>query len=387
MRTRPILGAEMVAASTGPVTYHSDAMYYNHYDAQLVLRGKNPYETNDLAGAMRQFRILGYTPLVRGRFGDPLRPPTAAEIDAVGREYLADPNHPPAEIDPRTLHSYPAGAMLVNVPSVWAGLPSVGLAQLLLFLGLGVGVVALAPGWSRVAVALLFLSDPDTVRRVATGDFDIWWVALLSCAWLLRERRVASGLLLGAACAIKQTAWFAAPFYLVFIWRAYGGREALRRGGIALAGFLALNLPWLLSPRAWLTSLTLPMSLPLFPEGVGVVALSLSGAFPLPPSWVYGALELAALGLALVWQWRSHSAHPLAGLALSLLPLVFAWRSPGRYFALLPALALVGWALTERPYARGAIIPGGAQARAGQRYRGRRPSSTASVWSFPFAMG
>ena len=29
----------------------------------------------------------------------------------------------------------------------------------------------------------------------------------------------------------------------------------------ALAGFLGLNLPWLLiSPRAWLTSLTLPMS-------------------------------------------------------------------------------------------------------------------------------
>jgi hypothetical protein len=35
MRTLPILGAELVAASTGPVTYHSDAMYYKMY-ASLV---------------------------------------------------------------------------------------------------------------------------------------------------------------------------------------------------------------------------------------------------------------------------------------------------------------------------------------------------------------
>ena len=134
-------------------------------------------------------------------------------------------------------------------------------------------------------VALLLLSDADAARRVAAGDFDIWWVALLAGSWLLRDRRIASGLLLDAACAIKQTAWFAAPFYLVYVWRAYGPREAARRGGIALAGFLALNLPWLLiSPRAWLSSLALPVSLPLFPEGKGAIALALSDPLPLPPT-------------------------------------------------------------------------------------------------------
>jgi hypothetical protein len=96
------------------------------------------------------------------------------------------------------------------------------------------------------------------------------------------------------------------------------------------------------------------MSLPLFPEGIGAVALALSGALPLPPSWAFGALELTALCLALVWYWRSYQTHPLAGVALSLLPLVFAWRSPGRYFALLPALALIAWTLTMRIRARSA---------------------------------
>jgi hypothetical protein len=347
----PVIARELVATASGPTSYQSDAMYYNHYDAQLVLRGKNPYADDDLASAMRQFGILGYTPITRGRFDDPAHPPTVAEMDAVGREYLSDPAHPPTEIDPRTLHSYPAGAILVSLPSVWAGLPSIGLAQLLLFLSLGVGLVVFAPGWSRPVVALILLSDPDAVRRVAEGDFDVWWVALLACAWLLRDRRIASGLLLGAACAIKQTAWFAAPFYLVYIWRVYGPREAARCSGIALAGFLALNLPWLLiAPREWLTSLTLPMSLSLFPEGKGAIALALSGAPPLPPSWVFGILELIALGLALTWYWGACRAYAFAGLPLTFLPLVFAWRSPERYFALLPVMALVALILTLRAH-------------------------------------
>jgi hypothetical protein len=51
--------------------------------------------------------------------------------------------------------------------------------------------------------------------------------------------------------------------------------------------------------------------------------------------------------------WRSpgigaYSEYPFAGLALTFLPLVFAWRSPERYFALLPALALVALILTLR---------------------------------------
>ena len=43
------------------------------------------------------YGILGYTPLARGRFADPLHPPTVAEMDALGREYLSDPAHPPPE--------------------------------------------------------------------------------------------------------------------------------------------------------------------------------------------------------------------------------------------------------------------------------------------------
>ena len=179
------------------------------------------------------------------------------------------------------------------------------------------------------------------------GDFEIWPLACVALAWLLRERRWTSALALGAACAIKQTAWLAAPFYLIWVWRTYGPREAGRRAAIVAATFLVINAPWIIaSPREWLASIFLPVTLPLLPDGSGIIGLSLTGVLPLGPSWLYGLLELAALAAALAWYWRECERLPFAGLILPLVPLFFAWRSSERYFVLLPLLALLAVALT-----------------------------------------
>jgi len=221
-------------------------------------------------------------------------------------------------VDPRTAHSYPAGAFLVDVPFVWAGLPSIAFPQVVLFLLLGIALVAAAPPGSRVGVAVLVLAARMAAAQVAGGDFDIWPLALVIGAWLLGDRRITSGLLLGAACTLKQTVWFVVPFYLAWAWRTQGGREAARRGAIALASFVGINLPWMVaSPREWFASLWLPMSLPLFPGGSGVISLSLAGALPLFPSWMYGVLELGALAGAVAWYWHAQPRYPFAGLVLS----------------------------------------------------------------------
>ncbi len=338
-----------------PPQYGSDDLYYNHYNALLVLRGENPYVGTRLADEVRYFNNLAYTPIARGRFSDPKRYPTRAQMDAVVREYLLDPQNPPPEVDPATTHSYPAGAFLVDVPAVWVGLRSVGVTQILLLAGLLAVLVAKTPrpwGW---AVALLALADADGARQVAGSDFEIWPLALLAFAWLARDRRWLPGVLLGAACAIKQTAWLAAPFYLIWVWRERGRIEAARQAGIAAGTFAVINLPWIIgSPVAWLSSLALPVRLPLLPDGSGIIALSLGGGLPLAPSWVYGVLELAALAGALAWYWRTgYGACPVAGLVLPALPLVFAWRSSERYFVLLPIAAVVALTLSLRVWQQG----------------------------------
>lgn len=173
-------------------------------------------------------------------------------------------------------------------------------------------------------------------------------------AWLLRDRSFLSALMIGIACAIKQTAWLAAPFYIVWVWRRYGFREVCKRAAAGLATFLVINLPWIIaSPHQWLSGLLVPVSLPLLPDGSGVIGLSLVGVLPLMPSWVYGLLEALLLVGALWWYWRNWERFPFAGLILPLVPLLGAWRSSERYFLLVPLAALLAVALTLRGNALG----------------------------------
>jgi hypothetical protein len=345
-------------------TYGSDAMFYNHYDALLVLHGVNPYVGDHLADAIHTLHIAGYTPIARGRFSDPRHFPSLPALAVPLREYLAHPQQVPPEIDPRTVHSYPAGAFLVDVPFLWAGVPGISFPQVVLFLLLYVVLFVAAPPGARIGVAVLLLAARMASGQVTGWDFDIWPLALMIGAWLLADRRVASSVLVGAGCAIKQTVWFAVPFYLVWTWRTRGVQEAARRGGIALASFVVINLPWMIaSPREWFASLWLPMSLPLFPGGDGLVSLSLAGTLPLFPSWVFGGLELVVLVGALVWYAHAQPRYPFAGLALSYVPLLLAWRSAGRYFFLLPIAAVAVLVLTLRqarppePLMERALVP------------------------------
>src|SRR5258706_96624 len=159
--------------------------------------------------------------------------PPRQQTDGVVDDYPAHPAPPPG-LDPAPPHSNPAGAFLVAIPAVWAGLPSVTLTQLLLLLlVLALAVWAAPTPLLRVVVLLLLLSTTDGVRQVAGSDFEIWPLALLLFAWLAPERRWTSAVLVGVACAIKQTAWLALPFYLIWVWRSYGRDEALRRGAAA----------------------------------------------------------------------------------------------------------------------------------------------------------
>ena len=335
------------AVAVSPPRYGSDDLYYNQYNARLVLHGQNPYVGEHLVAEVHFFGATDYTPIARGRFADVRHYPTRAQMDAVVAEYLAHPQSPPPELEPRTTHSYPAGAFLADVPAVALGLPSVALPQIALFLALIAALVWVTPPPYRAVVALLALATADGARQVTGSDFEIWPLALVGFAWLTRDRRWLSAILLGLACATKQTAWLAAPFYLVWVWRTMGLAEAARRAGIAAGAFVAVNLPWIVaSPGSWLSSLLLPVSLPLLPDGSGLVGLSLAGALPLFPSWVYALFELAGFAAALAWYWRAAPRLPYAGLVLPLAPLLLAWRSSERYFVLLPLTGLLALALT-----------------------------------------
>lgn len=322
----------------------SDGALFDRFNASLVLKGINPYTAGDrFWTAIRQDPGAGATPVERGIYRGRTRAPSLPEVVQEVRREAADPTLRGPQFDPASLHSYPALAFLVLVPAAAVhdrSLVVTAVALLVPFL--------LAAGWGcprrlRSAVALILVANAALVLKSELGAFEFAALLGVVLAWRLLDRRLASPLLLGLGCAVKQIAWPAVPFYLVLVARRDGWREAARRLGLAATAFLLPNLPFVLAaPAAWARSMLLPISLPTFPTGVGIVWPSAAGLLPLAPSGVYGLAEAVAFAALLAWWARSPRAlvQPRLGPLLALLPLALAWRSIDSYFLALPALAM-----------------------------------------------
>jgi len=328
-------------APSGQV-YDSDMLALTHVNAQLVLSGHNPY-TTDAAyrQALARFPSALGTPLRGPVFGTGFTPPSPARIAAVQRQYVQTPASVRGAFDPRTLHSYPALSFLVYLPALWAGLPNILPVNLCVYLALFAWLVWKMPPSARRWGALTALAAAPVVVASLIESNEIVCVALLVLAWEHRHRRWLGAILLGLACAYKQYAWGFVPFFAVDAVLAEGWGEAVWRGAIALGAFLLPNGPYLVaSPLAWFTSLWLPISEPLFPQGMGVIALSLGHLLPFGPPALYALLEVAAFGVTLgvAIRWRVQLGAGV--LVLALIPLFFAFRSIPSYFAFAPWLAL-----------------------------------------------
>jgi hypothetical protein len=354
------LGSIAVAGFLSPPSYPNDGTTLDHYAAQELLRGHNPYVTTDIVAAVGLYHQQPdrTTPLHQGAFASLpwTQYPTKAQIASVFR-------HEPVGQPDRVLEfeshvSYPAFAFLPLVPFVWAGLPSMVLFFAMCFIALAILLVLAGPPEARPWLALLVLADAPLLDATVAGDLDVLYVLLLFIAWRYARRPATSTMAFGLALAAKQLAWFYLPYYAIDVWREHGPRAALRRLAGAGALFAAINAPFLLNnPRAWLVGVLAPEVDPMFPLGNGLMRLSLSGWLPLMPSWVYLALEAAALVACVAWYLRYGRAMPEAAIVLGVLPLFFAWRSLTTYFyfVALPAVAL----LLARERAEGGLSPRG----------------------------
>ncbi|HEX8996673.1 MAG TPA: hypothetical protein VF812_11635 [Ktedonobacterales bacterium] len=350
---------------TAPARYYvTDVVAFTDECARLTLAGHNPY--TDPAGfteALRRFPQVTPTPLRGVIFGEGDYP-AHSQVVAVERRFLAHPETTTGAFDQRTLTSYPALSFLLYLPLVWLGTPDILLLNLLVFLALAVGLVARGPRHERLWLGLTLSATLPLLLFSLIADTEVVALAFILVAWRYRERCWVSAIALGLGCAFRQYCWFFVPFFLLdallresadastgrvvldahglsSLWRASGWREALLRAGGMLGAFLLPNLPFLLaSPAAWWSSLWLPLTEPLFPLGVGLVALAKGHDMPYPPAALYTTLELLALAGCLWSQWRWRRQLGEAVPLLALLPLFFAWRSLPNYFAIAPLLAL-----------------------------------------------
>lgn len=329
--------------------YWNDVISFNAANAQAVLSGRNPYtdDANFLPTLLR-FQQAPPTPMQGPIFGYGYSYPLQPHVVAIDKAYLRDPAAYASAFDPATLHSYPALSFLLFIPLVALGQDILWL-HLLAYAALFAWLVWLAPREQRGWVALAAAAAVSIPLRTLMLDTEIICLVFLLVAWRYRSRRWVSALALGLGCAFKQYCWLFAPFILLDALLRYGWREALKRAGIAAVAFLAPNLPFILmNPHAWLASVFLPVTGSLFPQGMGLVALSLGRFLPGWPPLFYAVAELLAFGGAIWLFIRYRDTFQESALLLALAPLIVAFRSPANYFAVAPWLALYALLMLNR---------------------------------------
>jgi len=317
--------------------YHNDAIALNECAARLYLDGRDPYTELDVFTCYARLGIGAdrTTPLRQGFFARDSLYPTDDELDTV---WASRSHESAANVEFESKPSYPALSFVLIAPWVALGLDTNILYILCLVAAMGL-VILRAPAGLRPFVMTGLLGAASLAAFTVNGSVDLLFALPLVAAWLWRERRW-SGLAFGVACAVKQIAWFFAPFYLIATASRLGWRVALRRAVEMAAVFVITNLPFIVQdPAAWLRGVSAPVADPMFPRGAGLIFLATNAVLPLWPPFVYTALEMLAFAACVIVAWRSRRTSPDLGVVLALVPLFFAYRSLFSYFFLLPLFA------------------------------------------------
>jgi uncharacterized membrane protein len=311
--------------------YRNDGTSIDMNAAILLTQGDNPYVDSNILSVVRRFSILPIwtTPLRQGQFASSVNYPTPEQLGSVLAQDLKSGNAPEFE----SKVSYPAFSFLSLLPFVLLKTNNALPLYLICYF------LIVFIGWKKVRsemrpwLLLIALANVSMLTSVLNGNADILDILLILLAWLLRDARWWSIIFLGLAFATKQLAWFFIPFYAILIWRDFNLRETIGRLSVAGCLALAINLPFIVwNPHAWLAGVLAPIADPMYPLGVGLVALSSTPLLPILPAVVYTALEALAMLFCISWYWRICKSRPEAAMLLAVLPLFFALRSLPSYF-------------------------------------------------------
>lgn len=283
-RTSLFAAVGTVLAANGPVIavsnfFNTDAAAFNQRATELLIHGINPYRV-----------ILTRTHLLLNHANDFWTyTMNGGHVDRV---------------------SYPAGSFLLQAPLQLLGLHHLGTDWLDLIAWLVGGVIlfAVSPAYAKWVAPLLILAT-ELTSMAAHGGTDALFVPFMMLAALRWDSFVTKigpkwtrwlgPVALGFACSIKQTPWFAVPFFIVGIAMEAGHHDApvirttIRYVELVALPFFVLNLPFFVwSPSAWIHGVLLPITQPLVPDGQGLVSTVTHGLFhSVHPMY----LQLAAL--------------------------------------------------------------------------------------------
>ncbi len=325
--------------------YGNDGAAMDLYAAQQVQHAHNPYLKTNIVDALAAINApaVTTTPLMDGQFRGARAYPSDT---AVQQAFMSDFRYRSKKGVATTpefesKYNYPAGSFLFILPFVWAGFHDMRFLYLMAIFAMGAYLWMRMPTTLRPLVPLLLLSDVPLVVLTTSGQPDPIYGLFLLIGYAEWPSMWLSPACMGLAIGTKQLAWFFVPLYLVLIASRLGWRESVRRVAIMAGVFVVLNGPFIaMSPDAYISGVAGPLQDPMFPLGIGIVALFVANVLPMIPKFAFTVMELIAWTLATLASARSRFLAPAAAPALASLPLFFAWRSLSNYFYLVPLITL-----------------------------------------------
>ncbi|WP_069743958.1 hypothetical protein [Streptomyces sp. EN23] len=346
-----------VCSSLGPHRVWGTAAALGYLAAALLaLRGRSPRTAGAVAvtGAVL-LPLLWLLAVERAQLEVRVVARSAGMLLADGTPYLQRP------LVPEDFNPYLPGMAVFGLPEAVAGTGP--LTDPRLWMGAAfLGAFALAlPAGSRAAPLRWIAACPLVALPLAVGGVDLP-VAGLMCLGLAlagRGRTGAAGLALGAAAALKWTAWPAIPVALALLAAASRGadrpadRAVPRCGLVALLTAAALVLPAALrDPGAFRAHV---VDFPL-----GLTDAVSSAASPLPghllathvpggrtPALLLLGMSALLLALSLLVRPPAAAADAAVRLALGLL-LAIAFMPASRFGYLVHPLVLAAWAAARQ---------------------------------------
>lgn len=321
----------------------NDGAVMDIYAARQVLKGHDPYEKTSIVAALANLNAPSTTttPLMDGLFRGARAYPSAGAVNQVFLTVLKDRQRTiPPEFESK--YNYPAGSFLFILPFLWAGIHDMRFLYALAVALMGFYLWMRTSRALRPLVPLIVLGNVPLVILTAGDQPDPIYGLFLMVGYAEWASPWISPLAMGIAAGTKQLSWFFLPFYFLLVARELGWREALRRCGIITAVFALMNAPFILqSPSNYIASISGPVADPMFPLGIGIIALFVSNGLPVLPKIAFTIMELVSWAGGVFGQlrWRVLSTAA-AGAVLGAIPLFFAWRSLVNYFYLVPLLAL-----------------------------------------------
>jgi hypothetical protein len=219
--------------------------------------------------------------------------------------------------------------------------------------------LAQKPIYKLTLVAAVAL-NPLLTEAVVLGmnDIVVFLALTLAILFLIQQKWGWSFLFMGLACALKQYAWFIAPFYLLYVWQASQPDKRLTRmaSAVGLIGsvFFVTAVPFIIwNPLAFYTDvLAFPAGRAelLYPirgftvgrllMGAGIIPTFVS---PFPFQLLQAVIGLPVMTALLMFQYKRNLAAMVVAAALFVFCIGFLSRFfHHNYVGIVTALATMG---------------------------------------------